>query len=828
MSAAQRSAAVLATPPQSGPRSSPGAASQQRHSPSRGQSARASPTGGSPLGAAQPPRGTQSLRRPAADPPQPLAPHGTAGGSPTSSVGQLCNSFTGSAVGSVPSKAGSDVRPALATPAYKAGYSGASGSKNTGARSPPTGRQQRPPPDAAKRFDSGGIKERQQQPDSPFGRRRSVTFGVSEGDAERRESGLGRSAASSASSDVSDGLVHTLLGAGSGSGARRTASRAQRRASGFTGDGVPSSRRASGALDELTAPDPLKPAVGIFGDRGRTQKKRSVMLFTKAARAQLQAEAGEGPVISELHMGAASRSSGDGTASGSDVGRTYNSLPALRQDSGPTGGIWKRHASKVAGNSVVLPAATAGEVAFAALIDDEIPFCADGDDSVSSTIVAGTMGRRGQSLTSTVRSPAMGDGLGSGGGGGAGFVVRPLQSVGLGSVAAAAEVVCEEGDDDQSTSSSSAGTPKQKKKTAPSSGFAQQPAAGDWDAEEEIVARATAERPEINLGEMQLTEVPVRLFADCAHVVSLDLSGNELASLPDSIGSLVMLETLNVKSNNLTALPDSICDCASLAALLADQNELSALPEHFGRLTSLEVLGLDWNDLRSFPEQLTAIIGLQRLYLCENPALLGFPDAAKMGRFAKLELHIDNAPALVEAFESMRGSARIEVSWNKVFPDKILDFLYLGSLRSAQEPRVYRALGIGYLASIGRELSVVLGEGMQQLQLNVDDLSDTDLTPMFDKVHEFIEEARSKGTACLVHCFKGQSRSATMVMTYLMKTRRMGRDEALEFVRQRRPMVNPNPGFMQLMELYETALGLGKPKPESSGRVKDLAAAFDG
>lgn len=110
------------------------------------------------------------------------------------------------------------------------------------------------------------------------------------------------------------------------------------------------------------------------------------------------------------------------------------------------------------------------------------------------------------------------------------------------------------------------------------------------------------------------------------------------------------------------------------------------------------------------------------------------------------------------------------------------------------------------------------------MQLNVDDLSDTDLSPLFDQVHQFIDEARAAGKACLVHCFKGQSRSATMVMSYLMKYHGMGWEESLAFCRQRRPMVNPNPGFIALLAQYQETLGIAT-KPQSEWAAAGAAVA---
>ena len=170
--------------------------------------------------------------------------------------------------------------------------------------------------------------------------------------------------------------------------------------------------------------------------------------------------------------------------------------------------------------------------------------------------------------------------------------------------------------------------------------------------------------------------------------------------------------------------------------------------------------------------------------MVENPKV-SLPSAEKWKDFVDLAISLDNSPRLkrqAERILEMYGE-QVVIHWNQIFPDLIVQNMYLGSLRSAQEVRIYEELNIKHLASIGRELSVVLGDNMKHIQANVDDLPDSDLSMIFEDVHTFMENALEKGEGILVHCFKGQSRSATIVASYLMKTRGMTRDEAIAFIK---------------------------------------------
>lgn len=95
--------------------------------------------------------------------------------------------------------------------------------------------------------------------------------------------------------------------------------------------------------------------------------------------------------------------------------------------------------------------------------------------------------------------------------------------------------------------------------------------------------------------------------------------------------------------------------------------------------------------------------------------------------------------------------------------------------------------------------------------VEVEDRRTTDLQQHFDECFDYIEEAKTSGGGVLVHCFSGKSKSATIVLSYLMKKHRMILSEALKHVQSKRREADPNLGFKkQLLEL-ETVLGLPKP-----------------
>ncbi|KPP67050.1 hypothetical protein Z043_114411 [Scleropages formosus] len=141
----------------------------------------------------------------------------------------------------------------------------------------------------------------------------------------------------------------------------------------------------------------------------------------------------------------------------------------------------------------------------------------------------------------------------------------------------------------------------------------------------------------------------------------------------------------------------------------------------------------------------------------------------------------------------------------------ILPFLFLGNERDAQDLDLLLRLNVGFVVNVTTHLPLYhLDSGLiRYKRLPATDNSKQNLRQYFEEVFEFIEEAHQSGRGVLVHCQAGVSRSATIVIAYLMKHTRMTMMDAYKYVRSRRPVVSPNLNFMgQLLE-FERDLNAG-------------------
>jgi len=92
------------------------------------------------------------------------------------------------------------------------------------------------------------------------------------------------------------------------------------------------------------------------------------------------------------------------------------------------------------------------------------------------------------------------------------------------------------------------------------------------------------------------------------------------------------------------------------------------------------------------------------------------------------------------------------------------------------------------------------------LTLDIADSPTQNIIQFFPKVKEFIDECLSNGGKVLVHGGAGISRSAALVIAYLMDVTGCTSTEAIKFVQKKRFCIFPNEGFRQQLVEYEPIL----------------------
>lgn len=140
---------------------------------------------------------------------------------------------------------------------------------------------------------------------------------------------------------------------------------------------------------------------------------------------------------------------------------------------------------------------------------------------------------------------------------------------------------------------------------------------------------------------------------------------------------------------------------------------------------------------------------------------------------------------------------------------KITDNLYLTSAYGASSPTACRAKGISCVINATLSFQSPTPKydpGTEFIRVPVDDVPTANIAPYFDRIADKIYSVKKTQGRCMVHCYAGRSRSATLVIVYLMKYEGMTLRKAYHFVKARRVVIRPNPGFWKQMIHYEMLL----------------------
>ncbi|CAF0730379.1 unnamed protein product, partial [Brachionus calyciflorus] len=120
-------------------------------------------------------------------------------------------------------------------------------------------------------------------------------------------------------------------------------------------------------------------------------------------------------------------------------------------------------------------------------------------------------------------------------------------------------------------------------------------------------------------------------------------------------------------------------------------------------------------------------------------------------------------------------------------------FLYLGGASVNQDPNLVNYYGITHILNLAYEITpnmhLYRNRNIQYKHIRADDALNYNIRNHFEEAFEMIDDARRTNGKILVHCAMGISRSATIVIAYLINRYDMSLNEAFDFVKSRRSIV---------------------------------------
>ena len=137
---------------------------------------------------------------------------------------------------------------------------------------------------------------------------------------------------------------------------------------------------------------------------------------------------------------------------------------------------------------------------------------------------------------------------------------------------------------------------------------------------------------------------------------------------------------------------------------------------------------------------------------------------------------------------------------------KVLNQLYLGNAAASKDLQFLKGKGITHVLVCADECQVCFPEHFEYKVLPLEDTIDFQILNYFQESFEFLEASISEGGTVFVHCRMGASRSASIVVAFVMKKLGYSFKKAFKFVKKLHPDTHPNFGFQKQLSSYSKQL----------------------
>lgn len=128
---------------------------------------------------------------------------------------------------------------------------------------------------------------------------------------------------------------------------------------------------------------------------------------------------------------------------------------------------------------------------------------------------------------------------------------------------------------------------------------------------------------DLNLSGNNLTTLPPSLLS-LSGLRNLFVGGNRITRLPRDINRFKKLKVFYLGGNFLKHLPEEISQLSHLVALILADNQLESLPDSISELKKLQCLQIHKNRLTTLPHDLVLLKSLRELSLRDNPLVVQF------------------------------------------------------------------------------------------------------------------------------------------------------------------------------------------------------------
>ena len=131
---------------------------------------------------------------------------------------------------------------------------------------------------------------------------------------------------------------------------------------------------------------------------------------------------------------------------------------------------------------------------------------------------------------------------------------------------------------------------------------------------------------------------------------------------------------------------------------------------------------------------------------------------------------------------------------------KISENLYLGDRSGANNVNRLKFIGIEKILTVMSHFGRHYPKNtFNHKNINIDDTQNANIIQYFKECLYFIDGKEK----ILVHCGAGISRSATIIIAYIMWKEKKSLNDAIKFVKSKREEISPNSGFIEQLKIFE-------------------------
>ncbi|OBQ31054.1 MAG: hypothetical protein AN483_02530 [Aphanizomenon flos-aquae MDT14a] len=219
---------------------------------------------------------------------------------------------------------------------------------------------------------------------------------------------------------------------------------------------------------------------------------------------------------------------------------------------------------------------------------------------------------------------------------------------------------------------------------------------------------------------------------------SLDISDNQISSLPPEIVQLTNLQFLNISGNQISNLPREIGQITNLQSLYISGNQISNLPPEIVQLTNLQTLDISFNQISSLPREIVQLTNLQSLNISRNQISSLPPEIVQLTNLQSLNIGGNQISSLPPEIVQLTNLQFLDISYNQIssLPPEIgqltnLQFLKIaGNQISSLPPEIVQLTNLQSLKIAGNQISSLPPEIVQLTNLQFLDIGGNQISSL--------------------------------------------------------------------------------------------------